>query len=48
MSYKIRKSFYHSYQSIVWFARLLGRSIYIDKTKVDRVDLTFKKNTGTL
>jgi len=48
MSFKIRKSFHHSYQSIVCFARLLVRSIYIDKTKVDRVDLIFTTTTGTL
>jgi len=36
-----KESFHPSYQSIVCFARLLFRSIYIDKTKVDRVGLTF-------
>ena len=36
-----KESFHPSYQSIVCFARLLFRTNYIDKTKVDRVDLTF-------
>ena len=39
--YEIKESFHSSYQSIVCFARLLFRYIYIDKMKVDRVDLTF-------
>ena len=39
--YKIKESFHPSYQSIVCFASLLFRSIYIDKTKVDIVDVIF-------
>ena len=40
--YKIKELFHPSYQSIVCFGRLPFRSIYINKTKVDWIDLTFK------